>query len=233
MQESQQLEASSSRRQKTRERLIEAALEVFAEVGVDAAPVELITERAGYTRGAFYSNFESKNELFVALAERENTKRMEQLQLGIDVVLPRLDAGQLTSLPREQKLETVTNMVAEFLRLQGEDRQWYLIDAEFRIQALRNREFGRYLAQHDEAMKEQLARVIVEGLARVGLRFVVEPTMAVRLIVAAYQSVSEHSVLMGSTIPASQNRELHSTLGTIVTLFTARLAGEAPRDAAI
>ena len=48
-------------------RVQRAAPEVFAEVGMDAASVEMICERAGFTRGAFYSNFASMDELLVAV----------------------------------------------------------------------------------------------------------------------------------------------------------------------
>ena len=84
-------QVESARRRKTRDRLIDAAYEVFAETGVHAASVEMITERAGFTRGAFYSNFDTKEELFFALAERENRIRFERLQEGVDAILPDVD----------------------------------------------------------------------------------------------------------------------------------------------
>src|SRR3954471_10523442 len=54
-------------REQTRERLLAAAAELFAERGVNGTSVEQIAERAGYTRGAFYGNFDGKPELLVAL----------------------------------------------------------------------------------------------------------------------------------------------------------------------
>jgi len=50
---------TSRRREATRQKLLDAAGLVFAEEGLDAASVEAICERAGFTRGAFYSNFDS------------------------------------------------------------------------------------------------------------------------------------------------------------------------------
>jgi len=47
-------------------RLIESAGKVFAERGFYGASVEEITERAGFSRGAFYSNFTSREDLFLA-----------------------------------------------------------------------------------------------------------------------------------------------------------------------
>lgn len=51
----------------TRERLLEAAERVFLRRGFQGSSVEEISAEAGFTRGAFYSNFESKEKLFVEL----------------------------------------------------------------------------------------------------------------------------------------------------------------------
>jgi AcrR family transcriptional regulator len=59
----------TEQQQRTRAALIEAAAQVIVERGYAAASVEAISERAGYTRGAFYSNFGSKEELFAALLQ--------------------------------------------------------------------------------------------------------------------------------------------------------------------
>jgi AcrR family transcriptional regulator len=54
----------------TRRRLLEAAEEVFRERGFAGATVEEISERAGFSRGAFYSNFESREQLFIELLHK-------------------------------------------------------------------------------------------------------------------------------------------------------------------
>ena len=54
---------------RTRQALLDAAREVFVERGLHRASVEAIAERAGFTRGAFYSNFSSKQELFAELLQ--------------------------------------------------------------------------------------------------------------------------------------------------------------------
>ena len=75
--------AGSRRREQTRARLLDAAHEVFAEVGMDAASVEMICERAGFTRGAFYSNFESKNELFLALITQLAEEKLDEVAVRV------------------------------------------------------------------------------------------------------------------------------------------------------
>jgi len=54
-------------REETRRRLFEAAADVFAKQGIGAASVEAITTTAGFTRGAFYSNFADMDELIAAM----------------------------------------------------------------------------------------------------------------------------------------------------------------------
>lgn len=56
-------------RDDTKEKLFEAAAEVFEERGIGAASIETIAAAAGFTRGAFYSNFNSKDDLIVAMLE--------------------------------------------------------------------------------------------------------------------------------------------------------------------
>ena len=56
-------------RDDTREKLFEAAAKVFEEQGINGASIEAITAAAGFSRGAFYSNFDSKDELIIAMME--------------------------------------------------------------------------------------------------------------------------------------------------------------------
>ena len=56
-------------RDDTREKLFEAAAKVFEEQGINGASIEAIAAAAGFTRGAFYSNFDSKDELIIAMME--------------------------------------------------------------------------------------------------------------------------------------------------------------------
>ncbi|CAB3686347.1 MULTISPECIES: TetR/AcrR family transcriptional regulator [Achromobacter] len=67
-------------RDQTRQRLLDAAQSVFLSKGFVAASVEDIAELAGYTRGAFYSNFGSKSELFLQLLRRDHEKVMGDMR---------------------------------------------------------------------------------------------------------------------------------------------------------
>jgi AcrR family transcriptional regulator len=69
-------------REETRARLFEAAAEVFAEHGIGAATIEQIASAAGFTRGAFYSNFDTKDELLLAMFE-DHCERSTQAALAL------------------------------------------------------------------------------------------------------------------------------------------------------
>jgi AcrR family transcriptional regulator len=56
-------------RDDTRDRLFEAAARVFEEQGIGGVSIEAIAAAAGFSRGAFYSNFKSKDELIIAMIE--------------------------------------------------------------------------------------------------------------------------------------------------------------------
>ena len=60
---------TTPRREATRQRLVNAAIAEFARRGIDATSVEQLSEAAGFTRGAFYSNFSSKDDLCIAILE--------------------------------------------------------------------------------------------------------------------------------------------------------------------
>lgn len=74
----------AEQRERTRQRLIDAAEYVFASRGIGAASIEEIAEHAGYTRGAFYSNFDSKDDVVHAVLERRATTSAAELQALVE-----------------------------------------------------------------------------------------------------------------------------------------------------
>jgi AcrR family transcriptional regulator len=70
-------------RAQTRRRLLEAAGRVFARRGYEAAAVEEIAEEAGFTRGAVYSNFRDKDDLFVAYLRERMDEEGDELRATI------------------------------------------------------------------------------------------------------------------------------------------------------
>ena len=75
-------------REETRKHLLDAAQKLIAKKGLSTASVEDIAAAAGYTRGAFYSNFSSKDDLFLELLRRDHNETHVQLAALVDDSLP-------------------------------------------------------------------------------------------------------------------------------------------------
>ena len=72
----------AERQQQTRAALLDAAARVFVRRGLQGSSVEEITAEAGYSRGAFYSNFDSKGQLFVELLRGGSTRNTTRWSIG-------------------------------------------------------------------------------------------------------------------------------------------------------
>jgi AcrR family transcriptional regulator len=181
--------ATTRRREATRQKLLDAAAQVFAEVGLDAASVEAICDRAGFTRGAFYSNFDSKDELFLELA---GTVARERVQAVRDRVRELEHQGALEGMPA-----MATDIVQRVLDVSADDRLGVLLMSEIRIRSLRNPQLAAaYLAQEDE-MRSSVAHII-EDIARAkSLRFRLPADEAARLMITVWENASVRAVMAG------------------------------------
>ena len=76
----------------TRLRLIEAAERLFIRRGFDDASVDEISEMAGYSRGAFYSNFDNKEQVFLAVIDRRRPKPLDDILQRVSEPVERIAA---------------------------------------------------------------------------------------------------------------------------------------------
>ncbi|MDN4614907.1 helix-turn-helix domain-containing protein [Leifsonia sp. F6_8S_P_1B] len=185
--------AESARRQRTRSRLLDAAFDVFAEQGVRAASVETIAEAAGFTRGAFYSNFSSKEELFFALMDREKTTRLEQLETGVARFLTPLVGDGAAELGDAEVVEIITRI----LELQSDDRRWWLVQTEFQLLALRDPEIAAGFVRYQDDFYRELTETVVAALTSARRRFTIDAEEAVRVIAELCASGEARALLDG------------------------------------
>lgn len=201
--------ATSRRREATRQKLLDAAAQVFAEVGLDAASVEAICERAGFTRGAFYSNFETKDELFLELAANVARDRVAVVR------------ERVASLERDDACVPPANVfeiIQQVLDLSADDRLGVLLMAEIRIHSLRNPELARaYLAQDDE-MRRSVAQIIDDiGRSQV-LRFRLPAEEAARVMLTVWEGAAVRSVMAGVD-HAEMRRRTNEELARVAQLL--------------
>ncbi|MFE0460686.1 TetR/AcrR family transcriptional regulator [Kitasatospora sp. NPDC058965] len=180
----------TGRRPRTRAALLAAALATYAEHGFHAATIEQVCERAGFTRGAFYSNFSSKEELFLALFDQHS----ERVLAGVAERIEALPAGEVT-------LRSLVGILAE---IEPAERDWYLVTTEFTLHAIRDPQAAWVLAQHDARLRATLARGLTDYLARVGRTLTVPADELARLLVAIREGGLAQSYVEPTELPPGQ-----------------------------
>ncbi|AKN16214.1 TetR/AcrR family transcriptional regulator [Mycobacterium haemophilum] len=173
----------TKRRAETRARLLDAAFQVFADKGFGHVRIEDVCTVAGYTRGAFYSQFDRLEELFFTLYDQHATLIAEQLSTAI--------AG--SAEPAE-----VVDRVAATLLL---DRDWLLIKTDFLMHAARHPDLAQRLVAHRAqlraAIEDRLSSRATELPAALGT-----VSDAARAVVAIYDGVSIQLLLDGDQAAA-------------------------------
>lgn len=171
----------TKRRVRTRAKLLDAAFAVFAAKGFGRVSIEEVCEAAGYSRGAFYSNFASLDELFFALYRQRADLIAEQVAEALALDGPELD------------VPASVDRVTEVLLL---DVDWLLVKTDFLVHAARDPAVAHSLLEH----RERLRRAIEERLARATGHTALPAVLggidgAARAVVAAYDGVTTQLLL--------------------------------------
>jgi len=196
-------------RENTRARLLEAAALVFAEEGLDGATVEAVCERAGFTRGAFYSNFESKDELFLELAGTVSAERLTAVRARIAELN---EAGALA-----QDCDATT-LVQQVMDTGNDDRLGVMLLSEIRLRALRDHAWGRAFLKQEQEMVAGIARIIDDVVSGGTMSLRVEPEIAARMLLILWEGMTVRGAMAGQD--EAQLRRTGSTeLGRLVSLL--------------
>jgi TetR/AcrR family transcriptional regulator, transcriptional repressor of aconitase len=131
----------------TRAQLLKSARQVFAKNGYAGTSVDLIAENAGYSKGAFYSNFDSKEAIFLVLLEQHK-----------DAEIKALEALLASSLSIDGLLERVGTYYSQLEC----DLNWGLLSAEFQIQASRDPDVAKHVAKLYRSQRASLGRLIAQ-----------------------------------------------------------------------
>jgi AcrR family transcriptional regulator len=174
--------------------LLDAALAAFAEEGFGQATVERVCARAGYTRGAFYSNFASLDELFLAMWEQ----RSQDMLAGVTAVLDEIET-------EEVKDGGVRAVVEQVLRVIPVDDVWFRVNAEFTAHALRNPELKRVVAAREDAIAAAITPVIETRLLRIG-RVVPDRVALGQALIAVHDGTAAQCLLESGSPVAKQRR---------------------------
>ena len=168
-------------RAETRRDLLDAAARVFARRGLHGASVEAVSEQAGFSRGALYSNFESKEDLFLALYEERIERRRAELRAVMR------DAGD----PAAGLAPASENV----MRALDREREWFLLYFEFALHAARDPDFAQRFEHVREQGLAELAAGVAAGLEHAGLESSLDPAdLALALKALSYGLALERLV---------------------------------------
>jgi AcrR family transcriptional regulator len=144
----------AQRKEMTRELLLDAAIEVFAEKGYHGASLDDVADAAGFTKGAVYSNFTRKADLFRALLERETQRRTAVQRRAVEAV----------------PLQLLPDVAAELLRDPDPDqRDRNTLIVEFWLAAQRDPNLREVLIDATGDVADVLEEKLVAADARTGL----------------------------------------------------------------
>jgi len=176
----------TARRAQTQERLMAAAARVFAERGIIGASVEEICEAAGFTRGAFYSNFADKDELVLALIRQSIKKQYAATEQAI--ARTKATPGQMDAA------DLVSSALAAFAEVVHSGRETILTERELLLYAARQPALrAPYLAFVEECDR-QLAVLVADALGYAGLEFSVPFAEGMALLTATYEQQRVHAL---------------------------------------
>lgn len=195
---------STPRRAATRDRIVSAAIGVIAQRGVQGASVEEICEAAGFTRGAFYSNFDDKGELYVAIMEALCERYLAAAREGSE----RMGRGGDDPL---------AGAIATFIHATGETANAVLVLNEMRLQAAREPELRASFQRFDTIVNPLFGEVIGQALKANGLRLRVPIDEATALLHATYTQTTLDLLLRG--LPPDSPETGQRLLGLLRTLL--------------
>src|ERR1700678_1112103 len=170
-------------RLETRARLLESAAQLFARGGYEGASVDLIAESAGYSKGAFYSNFESKEAIFLELLDAHKRREIDALAHLLARDIP---ASELLSLIRNSEAG------------RGSDFDFGLLSAEFQLQACRDKTFAKTYAKLHRTHRDTMAGLVTKLFAKLDRTPPSDPKDLADIIMALTTGLS----LQGTSVQA-------------------------------
>lgn len=192
----QRRRVARAQRRDARHELLVAAADVFAECGFRDASIDQVAERAGYSKGAVYWHFDSKDDLFLALVhEHVDRATREMIEL-------------MQTAPAEHDMAPEASR--RFVDLLARQREWLLLDTEYWSLAVRDPNVRRRYAERRRELRAALGRALAARATTLGAQQlgadserVATAIIALTVGLAQQALVDPHAVpddLLGDTI---------------------------------
>lgn len=161
----------------TRSLLLDAAEEVFAEKGFTPASLDDIARAAGYTKGAIYKHFATKEDLFLAVSDRYWRRYFDNFA---EVMASAKQVGA-------REFDEIAKRWRKLSRDRGAEHA--ALGHEFTLYLLRNPEARERVAAKRSEVVEALAKFIVDGMDRLGGTLLIPPLTFAQVLVATSDAV--------------------------------------------
>lgn len=188
------------RQARTRELLMESAAVVAARRGIEGASLDEVAQTAGFTKGAVYANFSSKEELFLAMLDAHFDARLAEL----DRIL------STEADPDEQAREAAQGLMDTLAREPERHRLFF----EFAVHAARNDGFRVQLVERYRLLRERLADLLAQRVERLGIDPVVPPAEVAAMTFAMANGIALERLLEPEAVPATLFGEMMATFFT-------------------
>jgi AcrR family transcriptional regulator len=164
-----------------------SAAKVAAERGLERASLDAVAAHAGYTKGAVYANFASKEELFLAMLEARFEERLREL----DRILSTEED------PDTQAREATAGFIAAI----EAEPEWERLFFEFAVHAARNEGFRAELVFRYRTMRERIAELLARRAERLGIEPVVPPQQVATMTFAMANGIALERMLEPEAVP--------------------------------
>ena len=201
----------AERKAETRSALLEAAATVFARRGMQQASIDEVAEHAGFTKGAVYAHFKSKEELFLAMLDDRFARHAEEID---DLLASDAD-------PEDQARAGAAN----FIDLISSDPEWERLFFEFSAYAARNENFRRQLVARRRQLQERMAELFRRRAEELG----VQPPFPMEEIARMTFAMADGIALQKLLDPDSVPDEMYPTM--LATFFAGVRAAVEEKEA--
>jgi AcrR family transcriptional regulator len=195
----------------TRQLLLQAAAEVFGRQGYHGATLDEVAAAAGFTKGAVYSNFKSKEDLLLALLEALHRQEMDEVRALLDA----------SAVPAAERL-------SDFLVLfppPGDRMGDHSLYLELCLHARTNPEMRRRLAEFDRTIVASLTALLESERPRQGLEPLASAERTSRIVLALMRGI----VLMREIDPEQVDEQLlEAAMGFLAGALTGTPAPAPP-----
>jgi AcrR family transcriptional regulator len=155
---------------RTRSRLLHAAVKVFSRKGMQQGSIDDVVQEAGYTKGAFYANFGSKEELFLAMLDDRFKDRLEEVERAFS--------------SEESPPEQARHAAADFAHASRADPHYKRLFLEFATYALQDPGFRDELLTRFSDLRARMAEIYERRAGAYGLELPMPADRVVRMVIA-------------------------------------------------